>query len=159
MTLTLPHPMLSTLRLTYSNSQKHLCPTLCDPMDCSLPSSSVHGISQTRIPQWMPFPSPGIFSTQSLNSGLQRWQAGSLPWSHQGSPLHWLFSRIEIHHSLDFGDTILFLFSPYFPDSSFLVFPNFFPILNFNPTVTAKILIFLNTPTHLALNNIYLLMI
>ena len=25
------------------------CPTLCDPMDCSLPSSSVHGILQARI--------------------------------------------------------------------------------------------------------------
>ena len=26
-----------------------LCPTLCDPMDCSLPGSSVHGILQGRI--------------------------------------------------------------------------------------------------------------
>ena len=26
-----------------------LCPTLCDPMDCILPGSSVHGISQARI--------------------------------------------------------------------------------------------------------------
>ena len=26
-----------------------LCPTLCNPMDCSLPASSVHGILQTRI--------------------------------------------------------------------------------------------------------------
>ena len=25
------------------------CPTLCDPMDCSLPGSSVHGIFQARI--------------------------------------------------------------------------------------------------------------
>ena len=30
-----------------------LCPTLCDPMDCSLPVSSVHGISQTRILEWV----------------------------------------------------------------------------------------------------------
>ena len=28
------------------------CPTLCDPMDCSPPGSSVHGISQTRILEW-----------------------------------------------------------------------------------------------------------
>ena len=28
------------------------CPTLCDPMDCSLPNSSVHGILQTRILEW-----------------------------------------------------------------------------------------------------------
>ena len=25
------------------------CPTLCDPVDCSLPGSSVHGISQARV--------------------------------------------------------------------------------------------------------------
>ena len=30
-----------------------LCPTLCDPMDCSPPGPSVHGISQTRILEWV----------------------------------------------------------------------------------------------------------
>ena len=29
------------------------CPTLCDPMDCSLPGSSVHGIFQARILEWV----------------------------------------------------------------------------------------------------------
>ena len=29
-----------------------LCPALCDLMDCSLPGSSVHGISQTKILEW-----------------------------------------------------------------------------------------------------------
>ena len=29
-----------------------LCPTLCDPMDCSLPGSSVHGIFQARVLEW-----------------------------------------------------------------------------------------------------------
>ena len=28
------------------------CPTLCDPMDCSLPDSFVHGILQARILEW-----------------------------------------------------------------------------------------------------------
>ena len=42
------------------------CPTLCDPMDCSPPGSSVHGIPQARILEWVdsPFsrdlPDPGI---------------------------------------------------------------------------------------------------
>ena len=35
------------------------CLTLCDPTDCSTPGSSVHGISQARILEWLPFPSPG----------------------------------------------------------------------------------------------------
>ena len=29
-----------------------LCPILCDPMDCSLPGSSVHGIFQARVLEW-----------------------------------------------------------------------------------------------------------
>ena len=28
------------------------CPTLCDPMDCSLPGSSTHGIFQARVLEW-----------------------------------------------------------------------------------------------------------
>ena len=28
------------------------CPTLFDPMDCSLPGSSVHGIFQARVLEW-----------------------------------------------------------------------------------------------------------
>ena len=34
------------------------CPTLCDPMDCSLPGSSAHGIFQVRVLE-LPFPFPG----------------------------------------------------------------------------------------------------
>ena len=29
------------------------CPTLCDPMDCSLPGSSIHGILQARLLEWV----------------------------------------------------------------------------------------------------------
>ena len=37
------------------------CPTLCDPLDCNPLGSSVYGILQARILEWiaMPFPSPG----------------------------------------------------------------------------------------------------
>ena len=33
--------------------QAQSCPTLCNPMDCSPPGSSVHGIFQTRILEWV----------------------------------------------------------------------------------------------------------
>ena len=33
------------------------CPTLCDPMNCSLSGSSVHGILQERILEWVAMPS------------------------------------------------------------------------------------------------------
>ena len=29
------------------------CPTLCDPMDCSLPGSTIHGIFQARVLEWV----------------------------------------------------------------------------------------------------------
>ena len=57
------------------------CPTLCDPMDCSLPCSSVYGILQPGIRSGLPFPPPGIFLPQGLNScffGLRQWQVNSL---------------------------------------------------------------------------------
>ena len=41
------HDWATELNCLYSVAQ--LCPTLCDPMDCSLPGPSVHGIFQARI--------------------------------------------------------------------------------------------------------------
>ena len=35
------------------NEVTQLCPTLCDPMDCSLPGSSVHRIFQARVLEWV----------------------------------------------------------------------------------------------------------
>ena len=63
------------------------CPTLCNPMDCSLPGSSVHGISQARILEWVNISSSReIFPTQGSNSHLLHWQVVSLLLSYQGSP-------------------------------------------------------------------------
>ena len=58
------------------------------PLDCSLPRSSVHGIFQARILEWVatssskgsPWSPPGIKRTSPTL------QVGSLPLSHQGSP-------------------------------------------------------------------------
>ena len=63
------------------------CPTLSDPMDCSLPGSSVHGIIQAKILEWV-----AILSSRGhlLNPGMEpaspAWQAGSLQPSHLESP-------------------------------------------------------------------------
>ena len=40
-----------------------LCPTLCDPMDCSPSGSSVHGIFQARILEWVAVSFPGDLPT------------------------------------------------------------------------------------------------
>ena len=65
-----------------------LCLTLCDPMDCSPPGSSVHGILQARILEWVAMPSsrdlpdPGI---EPESPAVPALQADSLPLSLQGS--------------------------------------------------------------------------
>ena len=43
------------------------CPTLCDPLDYSLPGSSVHGNSQAKIVEWVAISFSNIFLTQGLN--------------------------------------------------------------------------------------------
>ena len=45
------------------------CLTLCDPMDCNLIGSSVHGIFQARILEWVPFPSPGHLPDPGIEPG------------------------------------------------------------------------------------------
>ena len=62
------------------------CPTLCNPVDCSLPGSCVHGILQARIPGWVPRPSPGDLPNPGIEPRSPVLQADSLPLSHQGSP-------------------------------------------------------------------------
>ena len=63
------------------------CLTFCSPMDHSLPGSSVHGILQARIPEWVAMSSSrGIFRTQGLNPCLLHWQPGSLSLVPPGKP-------------------------------------------------------------------------
>ena len=63
------------------------CPTLCDPMDCSPPGSSVHGILQARILEWLPFPFPGDLPDSGVESESLALQADSLPSEPPGKPL------------------------------------------------------------------------
>ena len=69
--------------------QSHM--TLCDPMDCSPPGSSVHGILLARILEWVANAFlQGIFPTQGWNlhlSCLLHWQASSLPLVPPGKPM------------------------------------------------------------------------
>ena len=81
------------------------CPTLYDPMDCSLSGSSVHGIFQARVLEWVPFPSPGYLPDPGIeprSPALQAdpkamlgiailrgdlWEVIRVRWSHEGRVL------------------------------------------------------------------------
>ena len=55
------------------------CLTLCHPMECRPPESSVHGILQARVLEWLPFPSPGDLPNTGIEAGSPALQADSLP--------------------------------------------------------------------------------
>ena len=59
------------------------------PYDCSLPDSSIHGVLQGRILEWIAMSSSRGSSRQGLNFHLFRllhWRAGSLPLAPPGKP-------------------------------------------------------------------------
>ena len=62
------------------------CLTLCDSMDCSPPGSSVHGILQGRILEWVAISFSRGSSHTKIESTSPAWQVDPLPLSHQGSP-------------------------------------------------------------------------
>ena len=51
---------------------------LCDPMDCSLPGSSVHGILQQEYWSGLPFPSPGDLPNPGIKPGSPTLEADAL---------------------------------------------------------------------------------
>ena len=59
---------------------------LCNTIDCNSPGSSVHGIIQARILEWVPCPPPRDLPNPGMNLYLLHWQVNSLPPSHWGSP-------------------------------------------------------------------------
>ena len=77
-----------------------LCPTLCDPMDCSPPRSSVLGILQAGILELVAMTSSrGSSLTQGLKPGLLcllHWQVGSLPLAPPGKP----YIHVNVYHNI-----------------------------------------------------------
>ena len=80
------------------------CPTLCDPVDCSPPGSSVHGISQARILGWIALSSsrgssrPGDHTRVSCTAG-RFFTTEPLGKSSQGHR-RGLFTRLNLSYPL-----------------------------------------------------------
>jgi len=47
------HFLLQCMKVKSESEVAQSCPTPSDPMDCSLPGSSVHGICQARVLEWV----------------------------------------------------------------------------------------------------------
>ena len=78
--------------ITDNNTHMHAkslqsCPTLCDPMDCSLLSSSVHGeFSWQEYWSGLPFLFPGNLPDPGIKTESPALQVGSLPSEPPGKP-------------------------------------------------------------------------
>ena len=67
-------------------------------MDCRLPGSSVHGILQATILEWVAyFLLQGIFLTQGSNLGLSHCRQILYCLSHQGSPIVYVYVCVCAH--------------------------------------------------------------
>ena len=87
-------PVLSVSVYMCANSLPS-CLILCDPVDCSPPGSSDHGILQARILEWVAMPSSGGSSQPRIWNGISCvpvFQAYSLPLSRGGSPFPYIYT-------------------------------------------------------------------
>ena len=54
------HFLLQCMKVKSKSEVTQSCPTLLDPMDCSLPGSSAHGIFQARVLEWVAIAFSGV---------------------------------------------------------------------------------------------------
>ena len=77
------HFLLQCVKVKSESEVTQSCPTLSDPMDCSPPGSSVHGVFQARVLEWGAI----AFSNAMLLSHKKEWSTDSRynmnePWKH-----------------------------------------------------------------------------
>ena len=80
------------------------CPTLSDPMDCSLPGSSFHGICQAKVLEW------GAIAFSKRNYGktqFQQMDCRALVWINSGVKMLMFLQKLPIH-SCCVGKAVLF---------------------------------------------------
>ena len=78
-----------------SVSHSILCLALCDPMDCGLPGSSIHGIFQARILEWVAIPFSRGSSWPRDRTCVSSMQADSLQSEPPGKPSQ--YPRLRLH--------------------------------------------------------------
>ena len=74
--------------------------TLCDPMDRSLPGSSVHGIFRQEYWSGLPFPSPGDLPDPVIEPGSPALWADTLPSEPPGKSKEWTSAQFTPFYSL-----------------------------------------------------------
>ena len=91
------HFLLQCMNVKSESEVTQSCPTLGDPMDCSLPGSSVHGICQVRVLEWGAI----AFSGSQLRALIFQTRKSYLLQQSSFSPFldcetRWLFNHFTI---------------------------------------------------------------
>ena len=118
-----------------------MCLTLCDPRDCSPPGSSVHGILQARILEWVAIPFPGGLPDPGIEPRPPALEADALTsepylWAFYFVPLICISVFVPVPYCLDDcsfvvesevrqvdSSSSILLSQDYFGYSRFFVFP------------------------------------
>ena len=97
------HFPLQCMKVKSESEVAQSCPTLSDPMDCSLPGSSIHGIFQARVLEWGAI----AFSTP-LNALCTNGSPSSLAWRNSNNVWAWGLFILQLLRSA--SEVVLFLF-------------------------------------------------
>ena len=93
------HFLLQFMKVKSESEDIQSCLTLSDPIDCSLPGSSIHGIFQARVLGWVTIAFSGIYY-ECIFSHVQLF---ATPWTvARQAPLSMGFSRQEYWSGLPF---------------------------------------------------------
>ena len=85
------HFLLQCMKVKSESEVAQSCPTLHNPMDCSLPGSSIHGIFQARVLEW------GAIAFSAMDMSLGKlWELG---WTGRPSVLQFMGSQ-RVRHDL-----------------------------------------------------------
>ena len=93
------HFLLQCMKVKSESEVAQSCLTLSDSMDCSLPGSSVHGIFQARVLEWV-----AIAFSESMSIRCSKFCLNKLLWGHKiayQSPIYHIFKISQskrLHH-------------------------------------------------------------
>ena len=114
----LPHPwdspgkntavgchFLQCMKMKSESEVAQSCPTLSDPMDCSPPGSSVHGIFQARVLEW------GAITFSNINTNaVLKVSYISLYNIYNGMLLYYNYYIIRIYYIMEYYFTIIYIY-------------------------------------------------
>jgi hypothetical protein len=85
------HFLLQCVKVKSESEVGQSRPTLSDPMDCSLPGSSVHGIFQARVLEWVAIAFSELFISSPINLFLQNHSSRRLKGKKKKGRGNWCF--------------------------------------------------------------------